>query len=521
VTGALVYLGFTTRKNALVRWAKGLRQPRKALSAVVLLLVLALFATHSSLRGDGQRPEAVHDRVVVLLSFFLLTSVVNGLLLRGVAFDAAEADVLLPAPFRRGTLLVYKIVGGYPPLVLTATFGLFFVGGFTVPRPWLGWVGALLYFVMLSHLGTLAGLLASRVRHDVWSKWVFPLRVVGVVALLGGIGLLLPLFFEEGGLSAVAREAVSSRVARLLFTPAFAAANLGVATGGGEVLAPLTILVAGCGVTLALALWAGAGLVEWPVAERPRRRLARAGLAGAGTAPSSRLPSWRILRGAGALFWKNLILARRAWLRTTLGILVVGGFIVLPVTATRPGSDAGEMVPLFAALVPLFLGETLGFDFRREMRHFAELKAFPASPTAVAAAQIASSTVLGLAAQALTIGLAAGFGFAPRLPVALLAVAFPPVTFFLFALQNWSVLRHPRSRGAALFVFFPAFAVLMLPPAVAFLVLERLQGDVVLAAVPALAILVAEDALLLWMTGRAFAKIDVSRDLASAPAPVG
>ncbi len=516
MTRPLVYLWLTTRANAVRRFGRNCLRPRRLATTLVTLAAVGfiVWTMVEGARTADVKGDAAPGLLASFLGMLLLLSLFGGFAERGIAFSPAEVDFLFPAPFRRTSLVLHHLAGLYPAswVMVLVPFALF---GVRMPNPALALVGILLCDLVCQHVRLVAAILAIRVSERVFRRLKTPLAVLMVVGFLALVTIMIPPLAGAGGPAAALRGALSSTLAQAAFYPAKAAVELGLATSLGEALSPL---LGSLGVflgTLALLLALPVDFLEAALAasqraasRRARARSGRAfGAAAEGRRPAAvRLPSLRVFRGAGAVFWKNLVYARRSG-RSLLFSILFELLFILPVVLS------GERGPWWAlamgAFFPLFLGTPLSFDFRGEKDHMSRLKTLPVSSTRLAAAEVAGPALVALVFQAL---LLAGFVAVDRLPLTWAPVAlaaYAPLTAGLVAVSN---LAHLLASGRLLAqvlqtAFVLADAVVLWATAS---LLRSLDVPWALLAPVLLAEQVGAVLAVLWLVGRAFRAYDVS-----------
>jgi hypothetical protein len=148
--------------------------------------------------------------------------------------------------------------------------------------------------------------------------------------------------------------------------------------------------------------------------ERKKRRRVRGGAGAYGPSVTTawlRVPSFPYLSGAGPIAWRQCVELARNPRRIFLVLAVVaisaaGAAVVVRLEA---GNDLAVMsnamrawtVIAVLAVTPLLSGDSLGFDFRRDLDRMATLKALPVSAMALSAGQVAPATAFVTAVQML------------------------------------------------------------------------------------------------------------------------
>lgn len=480
--GALVPLLALRLRNRARRFLARLRDPRYALAFLAGLAYFGwlLFGTAGAGRSvadvnreflDGTRGIAPFG-LAVLVGFWWLW----GGFQRALSFTPAEVGLLFPAPFRRSTLLRYKLLKlqgglGVTALLLSLVVG----GGLPWPARFVSW-WILVTTLHLHQLGS--SLVRTTATRRGWSglrrSWI-PLLLLGLAA---------------GGLSAALASAVPG-----LRAAADPDAALRVLTGALEAPLPRALLLP---FRLALApvfahqagAWLGAlpgaaGLLGlhflWVVrsdatfeeaaaeAGREKARLQEAIRAGRvrGTAarrPGPARPSPFPLAPTGepavALLWKNGTAFVRELRASTFVVAGGGGvalFLVLSWTGGSWRGGAAGMATICAVLAGgLALLGPLGFryDLRRDLERIELLRTLPVSGPSLAAAEVGAAALSLLAVQAVLLAAAGVFLPWTDLPrqalpwvygagVGALVVA-APLNAVSFAIQNALTLQFPE-----------------------------------------------------------------------------
>ena len=458
MTPPLVYLFVATRRNAVARFVTGLRRPRKALG---LLATVALFATvawtfsHSAGTLEQARAASV-PMLRAYLGFVLLMSFFSGLSERGIPFTPAEVHFLFPGPFRRRDLVLYHLAG-LVPLSLTGALLPFLFFGLRAPNPALAFVGCALAGLAAQHVRLAVSLVAIHLGERLFRRLRTPVRVVLIVLTLGLVALLVDMGTGSVGMRETIARFAASDTARVVLYPAAVAGDLAEVGSVGGALVLLLGALAAVVATLVPVLLLQVNFLEESIgasernaARRARMRRSRnlaAVTAGDQPVRAVRLPPLPVFRGAGAIAWKNLVVARRS-LRSIFFSTV---FLLVFFVPAMFGRGHDDVFPLaMAGLFPMFLSASIAFDFRSEGAQLATLKALPLSRTAVAAAEVAVPTAIILAFQGLYLLAIAVAGRAPVAWAGLAWLACLPVTAAMVAAANLAHMYGPKGAGASL-----------------------------------------------------------------------
>jgi len=458
VTPPLVYLFFATRKNAVRRFVSGLRKPRKALGLLVTLGLFAMVAWSIG-RAAGSQENAAEAAVPMLrayLALVLVMSLLSGLSERGIPFSPAEVHFLFPGPFRRRDLVLYHLAGLLPLSLLGAILPFAFFG-LRTPSPGFTFVGCVFAGLAAQHVRLTASLLAIHVGERAFRRFKGPVRLAMMVVSLGVVALILAAGSGTGGMREAIASFASSKAARIVLYPAVVAGDLAAADTWAHALPPLLGALGAALATLVPVLLLQVNFLEESIGASERNAVRRARIkqsrnlaaATAGERPvrAVRLPTLPLFRGAGAIAWKNLVVARRS-LRSLFfsTILLFVIFIPALVGRDRVGYFPVAMVGMF----PLLLSGSIAFDFRGEGGQLATLKALPLSRTAIATAEIAVPTAVILVYQAFYLIALAALGRVGPGWAALAWVACIPVSATMVGATNLAWLFGPKGAGAAL-----------------------------------------------------------------------
>jgi ABC-2 type transport system permease protein len=517
---ALLWLWWRQRWNALIRWARRFRRPReipRALLPVVAIGLVGFAMLHSRAEADLP-PEAGAVVLGGVLAGLLLFGALGGLSDRGVAFTPAEVDFLFPAPVPSSALVLYHLLGSWSrSLGLGVLLWLLF--GSRTPSPAGAAIGILLVLLTMDNLRLCAAWLSLRLAEKVVARIRGPLRVLALAAVVGVVLLFVPGMSGDDRATGVVRV-VESGGGRFVLYPAFAAADLASATAGAVPIGPLLGLLACVVGSLALLVALQVPFLEASIGTSERRTAAlsrvRRGRPGAMASTPSRatpvrLPPWRLFRGPGAILWRNLLVARRSG-RALLFTSAYSLLFLVPAFLARDRSPVAGAA--FGAALPLFLSSTLSFDFRAEGLHMATLKSLPASPTRIAMAEVAGSSLVALVFQGVLLVALVAFADLPAAWAPLLYLAYVPTTVALLGTANLGFLLAGRAPGLQFLLQIACFAVdAVLLAGVGSLVHALgvgFEGMVLALATAQMGFAL----LVLRVVGAAFARYDASREVA-------
>jgi hypothetical protein len=473
---------------------------------------------------------------------------------QALAFTPAEVQFLFPAPLTRRTILAYRLTKRQLVLLLNAAIWTWLFQSTGLPAP-----ARFLAFWMLFATLHMHMLGASLVRAGMLEHGAIGLRRhrVAVAVLVAVVGALAWSLVQQASAIAAADGVLATVRAigtalqqgpaqialaplRFLLQPALASTVVDWAFG-----MPLALIVAA--IHLAWVLNADIAFEEAAIeaSERRARRI-DALRQGRGTSEArhgtvrSRLTLQPNGTPAVAILWKNVI----AMIRNARGAAVVRvALIVMIVVAFSTIDTERDIVQIFGVMLATWAGLLVvagpmwvRFDFRRDLARLDTLRTLPLSPTALAAAELAGSTLAITALQFAMLALAGatlaagdlGVPLPPTEWIVLYLLAVPPLNAIVVGMHNVHALTSPDAgrRDASRAAGIEAFGVHMLVMLLSMLavtialILPALFGGLVWAAIgtvsPPLAkvatgaVIVATLAAEAWATviwvGRVFAR---------------
>ena len=301
---------------------------------------------------------------------------------------------------------------------------------------------------------------------------------------------------------------------------------------------------AAAAVSLALLLKLKADVFEASLAATTRiaerglrlRQGRRVAVVGRKLSRSARLPRFPVFRGAGAIVWKNLIVARRSR-RELLMAFVFTVVFTVPLMALlwllrdlmSKGGEASALevtgfhtgIALFLGFLAFLLQRTFPFDFRGDGNHLVGFRTLPVSPVALALAEITVPVVFCLAFQALGVAVLTVYASFDWTTMLLMLMAYPAVALAVNAVWNLHYLLSATRRTSN--CAQPASAVgTFMVVALSFLIFYpagwtavRLSDRGMSIAWATAGFLVVQyliDWILLLMLARLFQRFEVSRD---------
>ena len=459
-----MYLWFVLLKRGALHLVYKLRRPASALGFVALIFCFCLLYKnrHAEFFEHLVRPEALAGCALVMLC----GSLFKGFLQRGLVFELPDVEFLFTGPFTRRQIVSYRLLPGY---LYSAAQGLIFVGLFSphLKHPWLMFVCLTLFQAVCFHLAAGAAIFAGTLSEQTHARirWM----------MLGAYALITVLYFRIAWDLKAKIGFARSTLSELLFYPSVTMTDIATASWVKEWAVQLVnthqvgnlefvrqfLYVAGLAFAAILTLWVilhlKGDLFEPSLAtsarasERKIRLQQGLGSASHSAGQSARLPRSEWFRGAGAIVWKNLVVAsrsRRELLLAGAFTLVYTAFLIglrwlLKVYTVQGGGLPERQVRDFdlglvgmLVFLAFLLQRSFPFDFRRDGTHLMDYRTLPIQPLAVALAELAVPVMFCLAFQ--TAGLVVLMIFARFEWTTLLwiALAFPAVAVGLNAVWN-------------------------------------------------------------------------------------
>lgn len=386
-----------------------------------------------------------------LLLFCVLTLVTTGPD-SGIFFFPAEVDLLFPAPFHRRQLLLYRLSGLGVGILITSLLFSVLIGRYA--RTWVfGFSGVFLALSFIQLLPVTLVLVLSIVGARAYSR--ARKTVLWMLAAVLTLVLARALAGRQpgGGLLPFVNQMRTSPLVVWLSTPfevfsrTITAQSLFEFAGWGA----LALLIDAVLVVLIIEL--DSNFLESSLAasqrvyeklERIRRGQAWANLARPGGA-RWRMPMPPHFRGAGPIAWRHLVAALRGSRGLIAFVLLLVGAMVIPAFLAEQDRAVliGVLLAGFAPMLCLFiLPQMLQFDFRNDLERIDALKAYPASPAAVAVGELITPVLVAMLLEA-PLALAIGYLESNwRLSAAAVAM-IPVMNLMVFAIENLVFLWFP------------------------------------------------------------------------------
>jgi len=557
MTRALLYLCLTLLRRRSLHFCRGLRRPTTLIGFAAVLCLggfLFYFRGHEVFGQLVRRESLIGGALVMLCG-----SVFKGFLQRGLVFEPPDIEFLFTSPFTQRQIVFYRLLPSY---LFALVQGLVFLGLFAahLKQPLQAALCFSLFQIVCFHVSTaaaiFAGTISGQLHHRV--RWM----------MLSVYFVLTTIYLRAAWDIRIVPSFASSPFAQLLFYPAVTLSDLGTASSVRDWMVDLlgaisyptsqawlsSIYLGGFAIGAVISLWLvlklKANIFEISLATTTRvaekrlrvRQGHRVADVERNSLCSTRLPKFTLFHGVGAIFWKNLVVARRSKRDLTLACaftLIYTALLAairwgLRDAMSRGGElSAGEMadfdngVLLLLASLAFLLQWAFPFDFRRDGAHLVGFRTLPVSPFALVLAEIAAPTLFCLAFQALGIGLLMICGRFDWPVLALMLFGYPAIALALNGVWNLHYLLSATKRAGGQGQSASAVGTLMVV-ALSFLIFfpagwTSVQiGDhfverggkpgVALAAGAFLAIQYSIDFMLVLLLAKLFQRFEVSRD---------
>jgi hypothetical protein len=485
----LLYLFWRRTINSFKRAAK---TPRLLLPAILILLLLgtqllgyflvgeqgtagsAPAFTRTDLLMGGPGAFIVAVRGVLLLSLFssFLTALGEG----NLFFAQSDVDFLFPAPLRKRSVLLFKMLARYmgllfPAVYLPLALGNASLTGGNAVSPfalWPGMLGSWLYLTAVSNIAQIVLLIRAE-REDengpgVQRRAVLRRIFIGIIAAIVVLGLYFSAQWFSGRnivlIAEFLRFVNSDSVNRILLPDAWAAELFHVAFAGwrGADVLRLIGLFLLAGASFAWLFARDRDFYESAIEISAKRdRMTNAMRSGdAGTilsqlAQEGKLARGRSIRtfggGARAILWKDLVSATRTPPRSYIHLAILAAFPAIfgGIFGRRGDVNVIFWVVMFSMQMASFFLLAL-----RDMLRRADIsKALPVSPAKLLIAELFLSVVqlTALGWFSLTLMVVTGMGRGPLLLTA--AIALPSLAALLLMVQTTFVLLYPNPTDPA------------------------------------------------------------------------
>lgn len=535
---ALSRLVFLRARGRLRATARRLRTARGILTAgsMIVLLAIALGPSLYLLTQVGKPvawgASAVEVWIPMLLFGLWLLGAVTSAGEAALYFSAAEIDLLFPAPLGRRALLAYKMLGTIPGALLFATLS-FAPVALILDSAAATWAGFALGLMFVSALNLCTQLIAQLVS----TRIVERARVWLLVAcgVLVGAGLWQALGEVGASWWSLFRAFPHTDAGSVLLAPFSVFAYVMTKKDVFERVAWAALGLVLIAVAWSIALTLDANYTERAVrvSQRIASRLRRMASGTATGLPSDvplarsglvRLP-W--FAGAGPLAALQLAQLRRAG--RNLVWVALGTALLTAALLSTSGGKHGSAGPLLTALAYMtFLATThVPMAFRGDSRHLEILKTLPVRPLPLVLGQLAVAVLVVWAFQwACLVAMALAYP-EDRSSLFLGGLFALPFDFVLFAIENHLLLAFPTAYppgGAAGPSHTGRLFLTSALKGLAIAVIAGMCGGVggivwflgpePLALIAAWGTAAAACGVSAWLVARAFARLDVTADIA-------
>jgi hypothetical protein len=554
---ALLYLWWVLLRRRAWHCCRGLRRPTTLIGFVY---VAGLAGVLFYFRGQEAFSALVRREVLVGgASIMLCGSVFKGFLQRGLVFEPPDIEFLFTSPFTQRQILLYRLL---PQYLYAVVQGLVF-GALFAPHlrhPWFAGACMILFQIVCFHLATAAAVFAGTLSEQVHYRlrWM----MLGAFFVFGALYLRAELDVQ------LVPAFVRLPLAQLFFYPAATLPDATTSpalhrwmlgwTGGGE-LGSLALLrpaltLAGFGLGAMLSLWGllriktslfepSLGTTTRRAEERLRLKQGRVVSTSTLRARSARLPGSSLFQGAGALVWKNWVVARRSRRELLVAFAFVAIYSILLTSmlwvfhrldarqGLGPGLDPAQErqtfylgVAIFVAMLAFFLQRMFPFDFRRDGPHLVDFRTLPMSPLALALAELSVPTILVLACQTAGVVALVVLGSLPWSVLVLLPLVYLAIALGLNCVWNLHYLMAATRQAGGRAQSASAMGTLMVV-VLSFLVFlpaywtadhlrQWITGpyNLSLAVGTAVAIQLVVDILLILALANLFQRFEISRD---------
>lgn len=561
---------FVTAKmflNRILVRIRRLRQPRYLFSAIAGLAYLWFFAFRHAPKGPrvimANTPLGADMAALVVLVMLIVVWALpgqNG----GLEFSEAEIQFLFPAPVSRRQLLVYKLMRGLPPLLITTLVMCFFLHRGNFPGVFLAFATMNVYFTMVA---------LARARLKQLGIGFF-LRLLIVFVILGAISWAATVDVARQNIGRKMAAAVKTQqpqnvaqvvdtpfrgpvVSKLLFMPRFFS-GAAFAKTPAPFAVNATALVALAALFFLIAARLNVSFEEASLIASARKtarnRSRQLQQTGTRVMFPKMPPPFRLRESAGpevAIFWKNLLAAMRISAVWAVGLAVLLIYFAAQMILSRDPRIRHTFTAMelfMAALFPLFGTIWFPQDLRLDLPRMEVLKSYPISGERLVAAEMAAPLIIISAIELLLLGFASMVLHLFQAAGPLAAISSPQVMVvaFLFAvpicaaqlvirnavpvlLPAWAFRPKDEPRG---FVMIGqrllmmvgnviVLAVALIPAALLFLPALYVAHHffagsplvLAVATVPSVALLVGEVWLGIRFLGAQFDHLDVTNDL--------
>lgn len=437
MTGAFLYLTWTSIANRLRVRVRRLREPRYAigLAAGVLYFYGVIFRPGSS--PDGKRAfvglstlATIAGPLLAAASVILFVVVALAWILPSntkiIAFSKAEVQMLFPAPLTRRQLLHYKLIRSQVGSLIGSALLALFLRPHSLAVAWMFLTGIWLAFGILNlHFTGLALTRQSLAEHGTsgWRRHWLP------VALIVAAAAAIVLAIVRDWPTVVSMQHPKDVAFELTRVLTSGSAGWALWPTRALVRLPLSATVADYGRALPAVLGLFALNYVWVMrtdtsfeeaaAERSER-VVRGRVSSKARVTSISTPFKLAAQGRveTAILWKNLILVGRYASLRTLWRVLPAGIAIAVAASTSKSAGVISVLSIFALIIvvmTVMVGPQIARnDLRQDLVHLATLKTWPVSSAALIRGELLAPAAI-LTAFAWTFILASMF-LIPNIP---------------------------------------------------------------------------------------------------------
>jgi hypothetical protein len=553
MTRAALFLIRRTMTNVFIRGVKRLREPRYAAGAAIAFMYFwwFLFRRGAVHETNVLRYGAGNDAMMLFVTGIAFAIIVGVWALPknspGLVFSEAEIQFFFAGPVSRRQLIAYKFVRSQ----IRGLFSAFMFSAFVFRGS--HFFGVWLAFITIDVYTSFAAFARARLKLA-RIGWLWRVLVVAIV--LTATFMIAQRQFQTRWdevltgdrrdiarkISAVVSEpplAVIFALPRLFALALYAQSPAATATA-----AVILLLFAAMCFVLIMLLDVSFEDESLVTSQRAlaRRAQFRQGRMGRSTTAINRItvPFWIVERGpaAGAIAWKNLVGTLRMSSFPVMGIVLIATIVTGAVVFhdnKQVVTALGGMGLMLAGVVVLTGPQVLRSDMRVDILRLDVVKTFPVSAEALLAAEMAAPLLVLAIFELLLLGVSVtALNLAAEYVVSALVFVIPVCAIQLL-IHNGAILVFPAwsmnpdetrgftAVGQRLLMFIgnlAALAVALVPAALLFVpslwVITKMFGaspiGVLIATLPAAAVLIAEIVLALKLLAAQFENLDIANE---------
>ncbi len=513
----------------LRRWARGWKTPRGIILTLVGLVFFGFWMAGVLVQGFGQQ-RADPAIVRTNLSLGLLTMCLLNLIFSGdgkaIVFSPPELDFLVPGPFRRRDLLIYKLAS---TIGAAALMGLIFATAFLRYVTWwaAGFVGIFAAYLFILLFDMTLGMTVQWIGALAYNR---TRKLVALAAIILVAVALVPAVKEAqvDGLDGFVAGLRSSTAGRVVLAPFDVFSRAITAERLWRELplwGSLALLIDLALIALLLRLDASYEEASYAASQKRYEKLQRARAGGGSVTMTAR---WRLPRfprwaGAGPVARRQALHLLRSSPRLLLVLALMSiGFWPMLLFNEEQRSVAPMGLSVLA-WVNFMLVMAFPFGLRGDLDHVEQFKTLPLRPMAIVVGEMLPVTLFiaainGVALGALFVADDGHRGLltaaaALNLPVVAVTVAMESLLFMAFPYRQTAGDPHQMARMMLLMLFrMLALLGVGIIAGGAGLAAYLLGGWPAAVAAAGVALLVLA-AILLWFAAVLFERFDVSIDM--------